>query len=331
MLEIQNLSRKFGDIQALDQLSFTVNAGKIMGFVGSNGAGKSTTMRIILGIIAADTGKVLWHDQPLTYNERQHFGYMPEERGLYPKMSVKDQIIYFAQLHGMSAAASKKAMLHWTERLGLSKRRNDLVEKLSLGNQQRVQLATALVHNSTCLVLDEPFSGLDPIAVRVMSEVLKERAQAGIPIIFSSHQLEIVEKICDEVTIIANGKLVSSGDINSLRSQAKPSYIIRPANHALLEAMKFALTGLVPVTEVQTKQDSYSEYLLLNLNDTNVEIEQIILQTALAVGNVREFTPNRLPLSELYAEVVSTTDGSNIEEPETTRPAKGLLSWIRRK
>lgn len=173
-LELESVSRRFGSIQALDDLSLTVNQGEIYGFVGSNGAGKTTAMRIILGVLSADSGTVTLNGKPLDPATRTRVGYMPEERGLYPKMKVGKQLIYLAELHGMSRADATAAMERWTEVLGVADRRGDDVQKLSLGNQQRVQLAAALVHNPTLLVLDEPFSGLDPIAVDVMSRVLRE-------------------------------------------------------------------------------------------------------------------------------------------------------------
>src|SRR6185436_15703812 len=170
------------------------------GFVGPNGAGKTTTMRIILGVLTADGGEVRWRGSPVDAGTRRRFGYMPEERGLYPKMRVRTQLVYLASLHGVAdpeAAASR-----WIERLGL---------------QQRVQLAAALVHEPELLVLDEPFSGLDPVGVDVLSGVLREYAATGVPVVFSSHQLELVERLCEAVAIIKDGRLVASGTVEALR------------------------------------------------------------------------------------------------------------------
>ena len=157
MLEIDNLSKSYGPLRALDSMSFSVASGEIFGFVGSNGAGKSTTMRIALGVLAADAGEVRWDGAPLDVAARRTVGYMPEERGLYPKMKVADQLVYLARLHGMDASDARAAMEHWTEKLGVAARRDSDVQTLSLGNQQRVQLAAALVHDPEILVLDEPF------------------------------------------------------------------------------------------------------------------------------------------------------------------------------
>ena len=187
----------------------------MFGFVGPNGAGKTTTMRIVMGVLAADAGEVRWNGEPLHMRMRSRFGYMPEERGLYPKMRVKPQLSYFAALHGVDdpdASADR-----WIERLGLTERAGDRVEELSLGNQQRVQLAAALVHEPELLVLDEPFSGLDPVGVDVLSGVLLDYARTGVPVVFSSHQLELVERLCEAVAIIKDGRLVASGTVEELR------------------------------------------------------------------------------------------------------------------
>jgi ABC-type Na+ transport system ATPase subunit NatA len=175
-LTLDHLDKSFGTVRALHDLSFDVAAGEIFGFVGSNGAGKSTTMRIVLGVLALDSGEVRWDGSPIDHRTRWRIGYMPEERGLYPRMKVGDQLTYLARLHGMDAVAARRSMEHWTEVLGIDGRRGDEILKLSLGNQQRVQLAAALVHEPVILVLDEPFSGLDPVAVDVMSGVLREQA-----------------------------------------------------------------------------------------------------------------------------------------------------------
>ena len=212
-LEIDTLSKSYGTLRALDELSFSVRSGEIFGFVGSNGAGKSTTMRIALGVLSADEGEVRWDGRPLDFAARRRVGYMPEERGLYPKMKVGEQLVYLARLHGLTTGAARASMERWTEILGVAARRGDDVQKLSLGNQQRVQLAAALVHDPEILILDEPFSGLDPVAVDVMSGVLRERAHAGAPVIFSSHQLDLVQRLCDRVGIIKAGRMVTVGSV----------------------------------------------------------------------------------------------------------------------
>ncbi len=226
-LELDGLCKRYGEVLALDDLTFDIRAGEIFGFVGSNGAGKTTAMRIALGVLLADRGQVRWQGRPVTFETRRQFGYMPEERGLYPKMKVGEQLTYLARLHGLAAGQARERTRSWTERLGVVDRLDDEVEKLSLGNQQRVQLAAALVHDPAVLVLDEPFSGLDPVAVEVMSQVLRERAAAGVPVLFSSHQLDLVERICDRVGIVRAGRLVACGTVGELQAGGAPE-VARP-------------------------------------------------------------------------------------------------------
>lgn len=219
MIELNGISRSFGDRQVLDDVTFSVAGGRMTGFVGGNGAGKTTTMRIILGVLAQGSGTVTLDGQPITAGDRSRFGYMPEERGLYPKMKVAEQLVYLGKLHGLSAAAAKSEVDGLLERLGLAERGGDTLESLSLGNQQRAQIAAALVHRPIALVLDEPFSGLDPMAVDVVLGVLRDYAAQGVPVLFSSHQLDIVERLCDDVTVIGGGRILASGSRESLRAQ----------------------------------------------------------------------------------------------------------------
>ncbi|MEV4754103.1 ATP-binding cassette domain-containing protein [Micromonospora sp. NPDC049559] len=217
MLSVSAVNRAFGDRQVLHDVSFTIAPGRMTGFVGVNGAGKTTTMRIILGVLAADSGTVTWHDRPLTRADRQAFGYMPEERGLYPKMRLREQLVYLGRLHGMSAADAGRSCDLLLDRLGLTERAGDLLDTLSLGNQQRAQIAAALVHEPSALVLDEPFSGLDPLAVDVIVAVLREQAARGVPVLFSSHQLDVLERLCDDVVIIDGGRIRAAGSRDELR------------------------------------------------------------------------------------------------------------------
>jgi len=224
VLELDGLTRRFGEVVALADLTFSVAPGRMCGFVGPNGAGKTTAMRIVLGVLQPDAGRVRWNGAPVDAPTRARFGYMPEERGLYPKMRVRAQLVYFARLHGLAASDAAAAAERWIERLGLSERAGDRVEALSLGNQQRVQLGVALVHDPEVLVLDEPFSGLDPVGVDVMSGVLRERADAGVPVVFSSHQLELVERLCEDVAIVNRGRLVASGAVGELRERGRGAW-----------------------------------------------------------------------------------------------------------
>src|SRR5690625_26916 len=195
MLQVTGVDRWFGSHQALDQVSFAVEPGKLTGFVGGNGAGKTTAMRIILGVLAANEGTISYNGTQLGTDQRRGFGYMPEERGLYPKMKIAEQIGYLARLHGFDRREADRRARDLLGRLGLDERANDALESLSLGNQQRVQIAAALVHDPQVLILDEPFSGLDPLAVEVVLGVLSEYADRGAPVLFSSHQLDLVERL----------------------------------------------------------------------------------------------------------------------------------------
>ena len=219
MLELRGITRSFGERRVLDDVSFTVASGRMTGFVGGNGAGKTTTMRIILGVLAADGGEVTRDGSPLSPRDRARIGYMPEERGLYPKMKVAEQLVYLGRLHGLSASDAKAEADTLLERLGLGERANDLLESLSLGNQQRAQIAAALVHRPIALVLDEPFSGLDPLAVEVVMGVLRDYAAQGLPVLFSSHQLDIVERLCDDIVVIGGGRILAAGSRDSLRRE----------------------------------------------------------------------------------------------------------------
>ena len=219
MLELLDLSRRFGDIVALDGVTFSIPDGEIVGFVGPNGAGKTTTMRIALGVLEPDAGDVRWNGSAIDAEGRRRFGYMPEERGLYPKMKVLEQLVYLARLHGLTRPDASRRAAETIEVLGVAERANDRVETLSLGNQQRVQLAAALVHRPDVLILDEPFSGLDPVGVDALTGVLRGEAEGrGVPVVFSSHQLELVERLCDRVVLIDHGRIVAAGTIEELRA-----------------------------------------------------------------------------------------------------------------
>jgi ABC-2 type transport system ATP-binding protein len=219
-LAIDHLVVEFGDLRALDGVSFTVAPGQLVGFIGPNGAGKTTTMRAILGLVRPQGGDVRWNGGTVDEPVRRRIGYMPEERGLYPRMKVLDQVVYFGRLAGLTGAAAADAAVVWLERLGLGERVDEQVQNLSHGNQQRVQLAVALVHDPDLLVLDEPFSGLDPVAVRTMVDVIGERAAAGASVLFSSHQLDLVEDLCEDVVIVDRGRVVLAGTVTDLRERS---------------------------------------------------------------------------------------------------------------
>jgi ABC-2 type transport system ATP-binding protein len=296
VLELRDLARTYGDVVALDGISFSVPAGQMFGFVGPNGAGKTTAMRIVLGVLEPDRGEVRWRGRPVDLATRTRFGYMPEERGLYPKMRVRDQLVYLARLHGIPAAAAGASADRWIERLGLGERAGDRVEELSLGNQQRVQLATALVHDPEVLVLDEPFSGLDPVGVDVLSGVLAEYAAGGVPVVFSSHQLELVERLCDAVAIIAGGRIVASGAVAELRERGARDPRVRVA----VDGAGDGWLARVPGAEVI---DHGPQGTLVALRDGVAPDE--LLDAARAAGTVTHFSLERPTLTELFREAVA--------------------------
>ena len=293
MLELRDLARRYGDVVALDGVSFTVEPGQMFGFVGPNGAGKTTTMRIVVGVLAPDRGEVRFRGAPVGFETRRRFGYMPEERGLYPKMRVRDQLVYLARLHGRAQAAAGDAAERWIERLGLTERSGDRVEQLSLGNQQRVQLAAALVHDPELLVLDEPFSGLDPVGVDVLSGVLADYAANGVPVVFSSHQLELVERLCEAVAIVKDGRLVASGMVEELRDRGADGRRVR------VEVQGAGDEWLPPGAEVV---DRGPRGLLIALDGLRPDV---VLDAARAAGTVTYFALERPTLSDLFRQVVA--------------------------
>jgi len=216
-IEAEGLTKSFGATRVLEGLDLGIEAGEVFALLGPNGAGKTTTMRAIFGLVELDTGAVLWDGRPIGPVERLRFGYMPEERGLYPRMRVREQLAYLGRLHGLNARDADAAASEWLTRLGLADRADAKVVELSHGNQQRAQLAAALVHTPELLVLDEPFAGLDPVAVRTLAQVLRDEAARGVAVLFSSHQLDLVEEICEEVAIIDRGRIVAEGNLDALR------------------------------------------------------------------------------------------------------------------
>jgi ABC-2 type transport system ATP-binding protein len=283
----------------LDGVSFAVAPGTMFGFCGSNGAGKTTTMRIAMGLARADAGEVRWRGRPLDQALRRRVGYMPEERGLYPKMRVGEQLAYFARLHGLDAAAATRAAEHWADRLGLGARRRSRVEELSLGNQQRVQLAAALVSRPEVLILDEPFSGLDPVGVDALAEALLEQVRDGVPVVFSSHQLDLVERLCDAVGILARGSMVAVGPVAELRRR-EAGGLLRVDVPDAPPGWAAGLPGVRVVSE--------------RAGDTLLELapgtdDQAVLAAALRTGRVAHFARREPTLVELFREAVAEPAG----------------------
>jgi ABC-2 type transport system ATP-binding protein len=295
VLELFGLTRRFGALTALDGLSFSVASGGVVGFLGPNGAGKTTTMRAIFGLIDLDAGAVRWNGAPVGAAERRRFGYMPEERGLYPGMLVAEQLEYMGRLHGMTERGAKNATLSWLDRLGIADRATSKVESLSHGNQQRVQLAAALLHSPELLVLDEPLAGLDPAGIDAIGEVLVQQARAGCCVLLSSHQLDLVEDLCDSVTIIDHGRLVVSGSVNELATGGPRSLVVRVEGDRDGDWAR-RLAG-VTVSEL----DRGAVRLVL---DQSVD-SQAVLTAAMAAGQVTEFVFARRRLSEVFRQAMA--------------------------
>ncbi len=291
-LELAGLRRRYGRTVALDGLSFTVEPGRIFGFLGPNGAGKTTAMRIVMGIELPDEGAVRWGGRLLTYTDRLAFGYMPEQRGLYPKMRVRDQLAYLARLHGLTTGQAAAAGDRWLRRLGIGARGYERVEALSHGNQQRVQLAAALVHDPQVLILDEPFSGLDPLGIDAMAGVLRELAQKGVTVVVSSHQLDLVEDICDEVVIIDRGRVVLAGAVRALKKGGPLRLVVE------VEGPGSDWYAGLPTAAVEWVDPSR---VRVTFHDAD---PRIVLDRAGASGKVRRFAIEEPSLSELFLQAV---------------------------
>jgi ABC-2 type transport system ATP-binding protein len=294
MLTVHDISKRFGPVEALAGCSFSIERGHMLGFLGPNGAGKTTTMRAVFGLVELDGGDVLWDGQPIGLAERLRFGYMPEERGLYPRMRVGEQIEYFGRLHGLPASAARAAAARWLERLGVGGRETAKVEELSHGNQQRAQLAAALVHEPELLVLDEPFAGLDPVAVRTLAEVLRGEAARGVAVLFSSHQLDLVEDICEDVAIIDHGRIVATGDVAALKRASQRRRIDLQLDGAPPQ-------WLPDVAGVELIERDNGDLRLLVGRDVDPEK---VLAAAERSAQVVEFNYGPPSLAELFLELV---------------------------
>jgi ABC-2 type transport system ATP-binding protein len=302
VLEIRGLTKRYGTVTALDGATFEARPGRLVGFLGPNGAGKTTTMRCIFGLATPDSGDVRWAGSAIDAATRLRFGYMPEQRGLYPRMRVQDQLAYFGQHHGLSSRVAHAKAAEWLERFGLADRAKSRLEDLSHGNQQRVQLASALVHDPELLVLDEPFSGLDPLGIATMADVLRERAHAGVGVVFSSHQLDLVEEVCEDVVIISRGSVVAKGGIEELKARSG-------RRHLDVEVVGTGGAWLAE-QDHHTVLERDGDRVKLLVDDT-VDLDAL-LAAARRAGEVRRFSYEPPKLSELFMEAVTA--------PQPVRP-----------
>jgi ABC-2 type transport system ATP-binding protein len=294
VLVFDSAVKRFGSLVALDGCSFAARPGRITGFLGPNGAGKTTAMRAVFGLVRLDAGVVSWQGSSITEAERARFGYMPEERGLYPRMRIREQLVYLGRLSGRTSDEVGGLADRWLERLGVGDRSADRLDTLSHGNQQRVQLIAALVNEPDLLVLDEPFAGLDPIAMAAMSDLLAELAAAGATVLFSSHQLDLVEELCQDVVIIDHGRIVLAGDLTDLRAAVPQRFVdVRYRGPAP------DWSSLSRVRAVETREG------LARLRvDRDADVAAVVA-AALNGGDVISLTYQPPTLSELFRQAVA--------------------------
>ena len=294
MLMFDAVTKRFGPLTALDRCTFTACPGRLTGFLGPNGAGKTTAMRAVFGLVELDAGTVRWRGRPVRAADRARFGYMPEERGLYPRMRVRDQLVYMGQLSGRGAKDVTRSVDAWLERLGLAGRAADRLDRLSHGNQQRVQLIAALVNEPDLLVLDEPFSGLDPIAMGAMSDLLSGLAAKGATVLFSSHQLDLVEDLCQDVVIIEQGRIVLAGELKDLRAAVPERFIDIRYQGAAPDWSQLAPATLVEANDGRAR---------LRVG-RSVDVAAV-LATLQGSADIMSFTYQPPTLSELFCEAVA--------------------------
>ncbi|WP_019414337.1 ABC transporter ATP-binding protein [Paenisporosarcina sp. TG20] len=292
-LKIEHVTRRFGDFTAVKDLSMIVEQGSMYGFLGANGAGKTTTFRMILGLLDATEGSITWNGKPITYANRSHIGYLPEERGLYPKMNVEDQLVYLGQLRGMKKTGAKNAVNQWLEKFEVKHYAQKKVEELSKGNQQKIQLIASLVHKPSLIILDEPFSGLDPVNVEMLKKAILDIQKEGATIVFSSHRMDHVEELCDQLCIMHHGEAIVSGSLREVKRGFGRQNVRLKAD--------FDLTFLGELEGVNSFQPSI-EGGLFQISDERIAHE--LLRTALTRGDIRYFAIEEPSLQDIFIEKV---------------------------
>ena len=292
-LRIEGLHKRFGDVVALRGVDLEVGRGQLVGFLGPNGSGKTTTMRGVLGLLAMDTGTVSWDGRPISRDDRRHIGYMPQERGLYPRMKVHEHIAYIGRLAGLDPATADRRASRWAERVGLADRQDDLIQELSTGNQQRVQLAIALVHEPVLMILDEPFAGLDLVAVAMLSEVMFEQVSKDVSVVFSSHQLDLVQDLTEHVTIVAEGETQATGTVTELRRHS-------PHRHLEIRWSTDRPQWSPPHGEALDAPVGVSRFVVPSDTDAAA-----LIASAAEAGHVAEVTFEPPGLEEVFLELVS--------------------------
>lgn len=308
-LVVENISKAFGEVQAISNLSMEVGEGEIFGFLGPNGAGKTTTMRMILDILRPDTGRITWQGLPVNKIPRQAWGYLPEERGLYPKMLVEDQLIFLARLYGMPKNLAKSRLANWLERFQITEYPKKKVEELSKGNQQKIQVLAAILHDPQILILDEPFSGLDPINVSMLKDALLELNGQGKTIIFSTHQMEQVEELCQSIVIIDKGQSVLEGRVREVKRQSGRKVL----RLALENDPQINWLEAVSGVKVNQRRQDYVEMSL----STGVDPDRILQMALERGGHVTLFELAEPSLNEIFIQkVAGGRSASTLSDPE---------------
>lgn len=292
-LQIENVTKRFGDFTAVNNLSLTVGEGTMYGFLGANGAGKTTTFRMILGLLNANEGHITWNGQPISYATSPEIGYLPEERGLYPKMKVEEQLLFLAQLRGMKKSDAKVAMTKWLERMEIPHYVNKRVEELSKGNQQKIQVVASLMHNPRLLILDEPFSGLDPVNVEMLKEAILEFRNSGATIVFSSHRMDHVEELCEQLSIIDKGKQIVSGTLRDVKRSFGKQNVRIHSDYDLSQLD--SISGVISVQKAVEGAVYQVE---------SEHIAEALLKTALKSGPIRHFAIEEPSLQDIFIEKV---------------------------
>ncbi|MDD6919767.1 MAG: ATP-binding cassette domain-containing protein [Eubacteriales bacterium] len=299
-MELKNICKAFGKKSVLDNISLNVEGGKAFGILGRNGAGKTTTIRILMNVFAQDKGEILVDGMPIDY-DKISIGYLPEERGLYPKKKIIDQLVYLSVLKGMDKKTAVEAIDYWLDKLGMMEYRNQKLESLSKGNQQKIQLITAIVHNPDIIILDEPFSGLDPVNAMLLKDVIKSKIAEGKIVLFSSHQMNYIEEFCDSIAIIKSGEIILSGDLAKIKKDyVRDKLVVRSENNdAIIEAFSDRCTRINDDT------------LILKLDipsDKKVVMKQLV--DCFDVDEVRVFEPS---LNDIFVEYAGDEKKAEIE------------------
>jgi len=282
VLQIQKVSKKFGNHTAVNQLTLDIPERGMFGFLGGNGAGKTTTFRMILGLLDQTSGDIRWNGKKITQKTSDHIGYLPEERGLYPKLTVKEQLIYLGELKGLRKQTAQQELAAWLERFQINHYLNKRVEELSKGNQQKIQFISAVLHRPKLLILDEPFSGLDPINVEMMQDAVQELAEQGTSIVFSSHQMNVVEELCESLCILRKGEAVVKGNLSDIKHSFGKKNLIIHANEALdflrEDSRILAFKPLANGCRLQIEDESYAQHIMQQLQDRKIFIRKFEIE-----------------------------------------------------